>query len=241
MARLTKMIQKRRGEWKYVDEIKLNSFKKPAQRVSPNFLSNKLKRYFSSSPDYRSEYETKEQVHYNLSNPEELRGDETIRTIVYQKKSQKFDVKILEEMLEVEEDEMNLALKYVGKSRKDKMSLEDARIIGSIFNAQFISEREDLLAKEKRPPIITIMGHVDHGKTTLLDAYRDSRITDGEYGGITQKVGGFMVSTEFGPVTFIDTPGHALFTNMRRRGAQCTDMAILVVSAVEGVQSQVEL
>ena len=133
---------------------------------------------------------------------------------------------------------MSLVLKYYNREASEKFSLEEATVLGSLFDTEFISDQENQLSREKRPPVITIMGHVDHGKTTLLDAYRDSRIADGEHGGITQKVGGFMVNTDFGKITFIDTPGHALFSNMRKRGVKCTDMVILVVSAVEGVQNQ---
>ena len=87
----------------------------------------------------------------------------------------------------------------------------------------------------KRPPVMTIMGHVDHGKTTLLDYIRRSNIADGEFGGITQKIGAFMVTTKKGhQISFIDTPGHEAFTNMRKMGSSCTDIVILVVSCVEG-------
>jgi translation initiation factor IF-2 len=130
-----------------------------------------------------------------------------------------------------EEEIGELCLEYGYDFEKKK----DINVTNFLENIEVVDNSADLVT---RPPIITIMGHVDHGKTTLLDYIRKSSVTKTEKGGITQHIGAYQIQYNKNKITFIDTPGHEAFSEMRYRGANLTDIVVLVVSAEDGIKPQ---
>lgn len=231
---------------KAVEEVGLNKkskktrFNKKSEENDKKEVGNKNNRNRSGNNN-RGDYQANQQQVEQKNEPKKIEFEGSLTVSELAKAIGKPAAEIIKKLMmlgvmatvnqELDKDTIELIAADYGLEVEEKIVIDET----DFENVPIHAEDEEL---SLRPPVVTIMGHVDHGKTTLLDSIRNTKVTAGEAGGITQHIGAYQVQENGKLITFLDTPGHAAFTTMRARGAKVTDITILVVAADDGVMPQ---
>lgn len=231
---LSQSIYQQKNDSSYKSPSKPQEMNTPRSFANPELLKP-IASQFNYYVDYEEEAPSKPTVRF----PESVDHVQLLNYIFVESRADFRSAPKLLKLLHLDNESkafFDFVLKKLKKNSTSELTDNDVKIICQLFHSKLVEFGE--YEATPRTPVITVMGHVDHGKTTFLDYLKKTQVAEAEEGGITQRIGGFMMEIAGQPVSFIDTPGHAIFSNMRKTGAMVTDIAILIVSAVEGIQQQ---